>query len=461
MNGGQQLGSLALTPPRLAPLMQGVCLRPSKIPVTNVQIDSRLCEAGSLFFALSGTQRDGFSFIVDAERRGAAAVVVPLIRAEEARLLVQVSIIAVADVLTALHRLAASYVQTVSRATLVGITGSVGKTTTKEALAAILSSAGPTAKTPGNFNSEYGLPLSVFTLSPHDRYGVFELGIDHIGVMERLVSILRPSHALLTNIGISHLEKFKSVHTTAVEKAKIFHPTLQAGFISSRCSHLPLIEAASPRPLQRYHSGDVEAIDLGLDGWRLTWRGRAFTVRTVGRHLLEDVVGAITVADSLGIEAKTIAQALEGFETMGGRTSVQNGAITIIDDSYNASWDSTSSILSYLSTLSWQGAKKVVLGPMKELGAASRRAHRGVAQILASSSFSQAHLYGAEMKTAKDELVRLGYRGAVTWTEDFEELGSQVEETIERGDLVLLKASRSVAIDRLIPTLQARGHRYA
>ena len=103
----------------------------------------------------------------------------------------------------------------------------------------------------------------------------------------------------------------------------------------------------------------------------------------------------------------------------------------------------------------------MVLGPMKELGSQSTRAHRGVAQILASSSFSQAHLYGAEMKSAKDELARLGYRGAVTYTEDFDELGAQVEKTIREGDLVLLKASRSVAIDRLIPTLQARGHRYA
>lgn len=461
MTRGQQLGILGLTPSRLAPMMQGVCLRPSKKLVTNSQIDSRLCEAGSLFFALTGNERDGFSYIADAERRGAVAVVVPASRAEEARHLVSVSIIAVTDVLEALHRLAASYVAHCNQATLIGITGSVGKTTTKEALATILSHSAPTARTPGNLNSEYGLPLSVFTLSPHDRYGVFELGIDHVGEMDRLVSILKPSHALLTNIGISHLEKFTSVRTTAREKAKIFHPAIEAGFISQRCQHLPLIEASSPRALTRYQNSDVQALDLGLDGWRISWHGEEFTVRTVGSHLLEDVVGAITVADSLGIEAKTIAQALEGFQAMSGRTSVQSGPITIIDDSYNASWDSTSSILAYLSTLSWKGEKKVVLGPMKELGSQSTRAHRGVAQILASSSFSQAHLYGAEMKSAKDELARLGYRGAVTYTEDFDELGAQVEKTIREGDLVLLKASRSVAIDRLIPTLQARGHRYA
>ncbi len=441
--------------------MQGVCFGLSRALVTNAQIDSRLCGPGSLFFALGGERFDGFSFIADGEQRGAVAVVVTLHRVEEARALTAMSVIGVDDVLAALHRLAAAYIDAIRGATLVGITGSVGKTTTKEALATILGGSGPTARTPGNLNSEYGLPLSVFTLSPHDRYGVFELGIDHVGEMERLVSILRPSHALLTNIGISHLQKFGSVRTTATEKAKIFHPAVQAGFISEGCTHLPLIEASAGRALTRYQHTDVQAIDLGLDGWRISWQGHHFTVRTVGRHLLEDVVGAITVADSLGIGASTIAAALEGFEPMSGRTSVKSGPITIIDDTYNASLDSTRGILGYLSTLSWKGAKKVVLGPMKELGSESRRAHRLIGHLLATSSFSQAHLYGEEMRDAKDELARLGYRGTVTWTEDFFELGEQVNKTIREGDLVLLKASRSVAIDRLIPSLQARGHRYA
>ncbi|NMA23318.1 MAG: UDP-N-acetylmuramoylalanyl-D-glutamate--2,6-diaminopimelate ligase, partial [Spirochaetales bacterium] len=134
---------------------------------------------------------------------------------------------------------------------------------------------------------------------------------------------------------------------------------------------------------------------------------------------------------------------------------------TIIDDTYNASLDSTSTIVDYLSSLSWRGAKRVVLGPMKELGSQSARAHRTIGRLLASSSFGQTYLYGSEMQAAKEELTRHGYRGQLVWTEDFEELSEQVQNQTQRGDLVLLKASRSVAIDRLIAPLQGRWSAHA
>lgn len=461
MSSDQSLGNLGLTPTSLAPVLQGLCLRPSKVLITNAQIDSRLCQAGSVFFAIRGSSVDGAAFIQDAQSRGAAAVVVPRHQGPMALATVNCAVIAVDDALSALHMLARFYIKEHRHVTLIGITGSVGKTTTKEALATILSYSGPTAKTPGNLNSEYGLPLSIFTLALGDRYGVFELGIDHVGEMERLVSTLTPSYALLTNVGISHLERFGSTAVTAHEKARIFHPTIEAGFVSAHCSHLSLIQKRSPTVLQQYSLADIKAIDLGLEGWRLTWKGQTFTIRAVGRHLLEDVVGAITVADRLGLDAPSIARSLEGFGSMPGRTSVQSGAITIIDDTYNASWDSTSTIVSYLSRLMWQGGKKVVLGPMKELGSASESAHRKVAGLLARSSFTGAHLYGPEMEVAKDELKRLGFGGEVTWTEDFDILGQQVKRTVEKGDLVLLKASRSVAIDRLIPSLSQQWGAYA
>ena len=461
MNRDQYVSDRHLTASALASMMQGFCVRPSRALVTDVQIDSRLCTNGSLFFALKGTQVDGLSFIDDAQKRGAVAVVVQEGDRVQALATVSCAVIIVDDVLAALHRLARSWVLLHPNATLIGITGSVGKTTTKEALATILGAAGPTAKTPGNLNSEYGLPLSVFSLNEASRWGVFELGIDRVGEMERLVEILTPSHALLTNIGISHLQKFGSTRPTAIEKAKIFHPALTTGFITRACKHRSLIEHRARTKLLQYGSTDINAVDLGLDGWRLTHQGHSFTIRTVGRHLLEDVVGAITVADTLGIEPLTIAKALEGFEPMRGRTSVKSGAITIIDDTYNASLDSTSTIVDYLSSLSWRGAKRVVLGPMKELGSQSARAHRTIGRLLASSSFGQTYLYGSEMQAAKEELTRHGYRGQLVWTEDFEELSEQVQNQTQRGDLVLLKASRSVAIDRLIAPLQGRWSAHA
>jgi UDP-N-acetylmuramoyl-tripeptide--D-alanyl-D-alanine ligase len=456
MNERQFLDEHQLSPVSIAPLMGAQCLRPSNELITNVQIDSRSCAVGSLFFALAGERVDGFSYIAEATARGAVAVVVDQKRASDALRLVETAVLVVEDPLTALHTLARSYLALLDQVTVIGITGSVGKTTTKEALAAILAEDGSTAKTPGNYNSVYGLPLSLFTLSRQAKWGVFEMGIDHVGEMDRLVDTLRPSWALLTNVGISHLEKFKSVATIATEKSKIFHPAIEGGFISRDCTHRSEIEARSPKRLFTYDRSDIDAIDLGLDGWRLFFKGESIAVRAVGRHLLEDVIGALKLADHLGIGAKTIARGLEAFEPMPGRSFVQRSGITIVDDSYNANPDSTSTILRYLSSLAWNGSKRAVLGSMKELGNQSRSAHRALAHRLAASSFTKTYLYGSEMAATKGELQRIGYGGQVIHTNDYTELEHLVESQTERGDLVLLKASRSVAIDRLIPTLQQR-----
>ncbi len=456
MSDYQHIDRSGFTASSIAPLMHADCVRTGKIRITDVQIDSRQCSKGSLFFALKGEKSDGFSYLSDVARLGPAAVVVPKSRASEAKQLIDCPILAVDDTLCGLHDLARSYKERFPSVKTIGITGSCGKSTTKEALSRITAVMGATAKTPGNLNSEYGLPLSMFGLHEKSRFGVFEMGIDHVGEMDRMVGILKPSVALITNIGISHLEKMGSQEMIAKQKARIFHPRIQEGFISSGCNHLELIEQVAARTLIRYDFKEISAIDMGLDGWMITYGGHTFHVKSVGRHLLEDVAGAIRVGRYLGASPADIAEALEGFEPMNGRSFVHRSDVTIIDDSYNASLDSTNSILSYLSALSWKGSKKVVLGPMKELGPLSKQAHRMVARTVASSSFSQTYLYGTEMEDASLELKRLGYRGAVNYTRDFEELEMMVHKHIQDGDLFLLKASRSVAMERLIPSLQRR-----
>ncbi len=461
MEAYQKIGQHAFTPSSIALLCNAVCLRPSSALITNVQLDSRLCSPGSLFFALKGEHGDGFSYIHDVDQRKAAAVVVPRTRAQEACNLCSCSVLAVDDVLSSLQMLARSYLSLFPQVKTIGITGSCGKSTTKEAISRIAGVLGPTAKTPGNLNSIYGLPLSLFSLDSKTRYGVFEMGIDHVGEMDQMVEILKPSVALLTNIGISHLAKMGSERTIAAQKARIFHPSLDVGFISRDCKQQKLIQKQAPLALQNYSLDDIQALDRGLDGWLVTYHKRQFAVRCVGRHLLEDVAGAIKVGEFLGASPDQIAQALEGFEPMQGRSFVHHSEVTIIDDSYNASLDSTTSILTYLSQLSWNGNKKVVLGPMKELGSQSRQAHRMVAKTLARSSFSKAYLYGMEMEDAWTVLKSMGYQGQVSYTKDFSELQDQVEHQAASGDLFLLKASRSVAMERLIPSIQRRPMRYA
>ena len=461
MSEHQNIAQFAFDPHQIAPLCNARCMRGGAVRISNVQIDSRKCTTGSLFFALKGDKVDAISFLAQVEASKASAVVVPFEQVSRALREVSIAVLGCDDVLSSLHSLARSYLHLIPSLQTVGITGSCGKSTTKEAIARITSVLGPTARTPGNLNSEFGLPLSIFGLGRESRYGVFEMGIDHVGEMDRMVSILKPSVAVLTNIGISHLEKMGSETTIAREKAKIFHPGLKAGFVSRDCKHFDLIQAQASVSLGRYSANDIEAMDLGLDGWQLSYGGQTFRIRSVGKHLLEDVVGAIRVGAYLGADAVDIAQALEGFEPMHGRSFVHHSRVTIVDDSYNASLDSTTSILRFLSSLSWDGAKKVVLGPMKELGQLSAEAHRSVADTLSFCSFSKAYLYGEEMEEAAFCLKRSRFTGEVSYTKSFAHLEDEVGKQTKTGDLYLLKASRSVGMERLIPFLQRRARSYA
>lgn len=445
---------------KVAAMCGGLVVRPSERIVEDVQIDSRQCSRNSLFFALDGTREHGLSYVGDAAARGCSAVVVSRSDKERAVAMTQpykCALILVSSPLSALQSLAREYRKMLPQVTSIGITGSCGKSTTKEALAAIASTLGNTIKTPGNFNSEIGLPLSILQLENDTQFGIFELGIDHVGEMDRMVEMLKPDIGLLTNIGISHLEKFTSRLTILEEKGKLFHPGMKMGFVSDDCPYTSALEERSQLRLKQYGFSGVEAVDRGLDGWDLSFEGERFHVSCVGKHLVRDVMGAIQVGLALGADKKDIAEGLEGFRPMQGRSSVHKSGVTIIDDSYNASPDSTSSILSYLKTLAWKGEKKVVLGPMKELGRESKRAHMSVAKQLYTSAMDSAYLYGEEMKGAYDLLRRNGYSNSLYYTDDFKELENHLVKKGRGGDLFLLKASRSVAMERLIPALSQMG----
>ncbi|HKL57383.1 MAG TPA: UDP-N-acetylmuramoyl-tripeptide--D-alanyl-D-alanine ligase [Sphaerochaeta sp.] len=444
---------------QVAAMCGGVVVRPNGRIIEDVQIDSRTCSNNSLFFALDGRFEKGISFVGQAALNGCSAVVVPATEKEHALALTEpyrCSVILVSEPLTALQSLASVYRTMVGSFTSVGITGSCGKSTTKEALAAIASTLGKTVRTPGNLNSEIGLPLSILLLEPDTDYGIFEMGIDHVGEMDRMVEMLKPDIGLLTNIGLSHLEKFKSRSTILREKGKLFHPAMQMGFVSDDCPYTALLEERSHLRLKPYGLSEVQAVDRGLDGWDLTFGGERFQVSCVGEHLLRDVMGAVQVGLALGADARDIAQSLQGFHPMQGRSFVHKSSVTIIDDSYNASPESTSSILGYLKTLQWKGEKKVVLGPMKELGRESRKAHALVARQLQASRLGSVSLYGEEMKGAYDLLKGSGYSESLFYTDDFTELESHLVKRSRQGDLFLLKASRSVAMERLIPALSQR-----
>ncbi|PKL12315.1 MAG: UDP-N-acetylmuramoylalanyl-D-glutamate--2,6-diaminopimelate ligase [Spirochaetae bacterium HGW-Spirochaetae-8] len=434
----------------------------NSIDINAVMIDSREVAPGTLFVALPGERVDGHDFIKQAFENGAVAAMVAESHAQEFHteaIRRGVALIVVDDPLRGLQRFASAHVARFPEVRKVGITGSCGKTTTKDMVASVLSMMGNTASTPGNLNSEIGLPLSVFQVGPETEYGVFEMGVDHVGEMDRMLDIWRPDAGIITNIGLSHLGKMGSMRVIAHEKSKMFHDRITTGLIVENCAwsgYISDLRKISLSPFGLATTEGVNAVEsLGLRGWKIDYEGISIHLEAIGKHNLVDAMAAITLARNFGADRQTVKEGLERFRTSGGRSRIIQGDVTIIEDCYNASMDSTGNILDYMGTIPWKGKKKVVLGSMKELGSASVAAHEAVGRKLLGVRPSSAYFYGKEMESAWTVMKQNGYTRDLFYTDDFEELQAKVMQEMRRGDLVLLKGSRAMAMERLVPGIRS------
>lgn len=429
--------------------------------VFNVEVDSRNVRFGTLFIALRGERTDGHEYLNQAVKAGAFACVIDEDHIETALNLnlsrQGIHVIVVKDTLKALQMLAADWVRRFPSFKKIAVTGSCGKTTTKEMLSAILSGMSSTVKNPGNYNSEIGLPLSVFQIDTDDEFGVFEMGVNHIGEMDTMLDIYRPDYSVLTNIGSAHVGLLGSVENIAREKSKIFHKGVTHGYINEDNLWKGFVRDLRGLELREFgHEGTKGyqgSEHRGLQGWRISYEGEAFDLRLVGRHNLLNALAAIQVARDLGANRYQIAEGLESVEPLAGRSRVIQGDVTLIEDSYNANADSSKSILGYMGELAWEGRVSVVMGSMKELGFASRRSHEFIGGKIGELSPEAAFLYGKEMEPAYDMLKRENFSNRLFFTDDYEELEQEVMNYSRKGDLLLLKGSRSMAVDRLIAPL--------
>lgn len=429
--------------------------------VFNVEVDSRTVRFGTLFIALKGDRTDGHEYLSQAVSAGAFACIIDEEHIDTARNLnltqQGVHVIVVKDTLASLHALAAHWVGRFPSLKKVAVTGSCGKTTTKELLSSILSGMASTVKNPGNYNSEIGLPLSVFQIDEDDEFGVFEMGVNHVGEMDTMLDIYKPDFSLLTNIGTAHVGLFGSVETIAREKSKIFHKGVTHGYINEDNPWKSFVRDLRGLELREFgHAGTKGfqgAEHRGLQGWKISYEGETFNLRLVGRHNLLNALAAMQVARDLGANRYQIAEGLESVEPLAGRSRVIQGNVTLIEDSYNANADSSKTILGYMGELAWGGRVSVVMGSMKELGFASRRTHEFIGGKIGELSPEAAFLYGKEMEPAYEILKKENFSNHLFFTDDYEELEQEVTAYTRKGDLMLLKGSRSMAVDRLIAPL--------
>jgi UDP-N-acetylmuramoyl-tripeptide--D-alanyl-D-alanine ligase len=432
--------------------------------IHGVVVDSRQVEEGSLFVALPGQRVDGHDFIPEAIKRGAAAVLCGAAqwskrRGELEGLLENrrsVSVIQVADTLTGLQKMAEARLRQFPDILRIGVTGSNGKTTTKEIIGAIIALDRPTVISEGNLNSEIGLPLSCFRVRGEHQAAVFEMGINHPGEMDILAKIYRPDVAVITNIGTAHIGLLGSREAIAREKRKIFSyfDGTQKAFIYESEKYEDLLKEGLRGNIVRFGSTQTRGFegseDLGLDGTIIHWEGLQIRFPLFGAHNLRNALASISVSAELGISKANIKEGLESLRPLFGRSQIIRGAVTVIQDCYNANPDSFGQVFAFVSALSWPGRKIGVLGAMGELGEHSVEAHRRVGAQATLCDFQGLFLFGEQMEIAYREIQEQAFRGTVEWMTDLESLRTSLHSYLREGDLLLIKGSRAAEMERLM-----------
>jgi len=429
---------------------------------SSVGIDSRTLAPGALFVALPGESGDGHDFLGAAFSNGAVVAMVERGKLEGALAVAGTagkSVVAVDNTLRGLQDAARAYLEKFPGLLKIGITGSSGKTTTKEITAAVISAEKSTIASRGNYNSETGLPLSVFEVRPGHEVGVFELGMNRVGEMADLADVLKPDIALVTNVGSSHIGLIGSRRGIAEEKKAIFSRLGENGVaLIPEDSEFRDFLAEGVAGRVSFHGekslpGFGGSRSLGLDGSEIVWEGQKIALALPGRHNVANALCAIAIAREVPVGVEAIKRGIESVRPMFGRGEITRGRATVIRDCYNSNPESLREAVAFCDEVEWPGRRVYVMGSMLELGDVSRAAHGEMGALLADSKADMVYLFGSETAAAAAVLET---RGSVRFlhTCDMDALFREVDCGTEDGDLVLLKGSRGCALERLCPAFE-------
>jgi UDP-N-acetylmuramoyl-tripeptide--D-alanyl-D-alanine ligase len=435
--------------------------------VAGVSTDTRTLAPGALFLALEGERFDGHAYLDDAAGKGAVAAVVAEGRAPAAAPL---PLLAVKDTLAALGAIARHHRRRF-HVPVVGVTGSNGKTTTREMIAAILATRGPVLKTEGNLNNEVGVPLTLLGLGPEHRSAVVEMGMSHPGEIARLAAIAEPYVGVVTLAAAAHLEGLGTVDAVADAKAELYEGVADTGIV--------IANADDPRMLKRAQAsrhrmltfaaaagrrGDVVVLEItsqGEDGLRfvLGVGNREVAVHIpalVGVHNAANAAAAAATAVSLGCSDREIAQGLAAVRPVGRRLRLDRLAsgLRLVDDCYNANPASMSAALRTVVDLAAPGARPVaVLGDMLELGAFEAEAHRNLGAEAARSGVALLAAFGPRSRGTAEAARAAGLE--TFHTDDMDALVRWARaELAPSSDVLLVKGSRGMKLERLVEALR-------
>lgn len=421
-------------------------------------VDTRTQNAGDVYFALRGPNHDGHDFVAAAMEKGAAAVVVESAESAGAVVVKKPSGIAdklvVGDTLVALQR-AGAWARRKWGGKVIGVTGSAGKTTTKDAIAHLLATGMPVGKTVGNLNNHVGVPLSLLRLPDACRVGVLEMGMNHAGEIRQLAEIAAPEVGVVTNVGYAHVEFFRSIEDVALAKRELIEGLPRDGVAVLNADDARVAQFGEVHPGRTVTFGFAESADVRAERVAAHAGGTRFRVAEVeyetgmvGRHAVMNLLAAIAVAQEFGIAAEGLRDAVRSFTPgkMRGERTVHNGII-VWDDCYNSNPEAAESMLDVLGETP-ASRRIAVLGEMLELGAESASLHRRVGRYAAALGIDFViGVRGASQATVEAAAAE----GAqARFFEDPAAAGEFVRGVARAGDAVLFKGSRGVKVERAL-----------
>ena len=423
--------------------------------------DSRQCPAArdEIFVALRGEKFDGHQFVRQVFAAGALAAVVEK-KWFESQTSENGNFIVVEDTLLALQQIG----QTIRRRwgkTVIAITGSNGKTTTKEMVASVLAQKKIVLKTTGNLNNHIGVPLTLAELQHGHDIAVIEMGMNHDGEIARLCEIAAPNWGLITNVGRAHIEFFKTLDRIAVAKGELFeylHDRDGIAFLNTDDPKLKTVLPSGTKAISYglNHPAQVQGKIAGIDEQgcaTLTWKNQTIPLAIPGAHNAINALAALAVGEYAGVAPEKIRAALSNTLPLAKRMQIiKRGAVTIINDAYNANPESMAAALEFLAVLPLPsgGHRIAVLGDMLELGEAAAAAHEEIGALLARLPIHAVFAYGPQAKHIVQAV------GETKWAEHFEDksrLSAEVSRSIRPGDVILLKGSRGMAMEEVIEKL--------
>ena len=435
-------------------LLAGLALA-EPVTIQAVVTDSRKVVPGCVFVCFPGERVDGHTFAAGAYQNGAAYIIAnhPVEGVPAERTVV------VPDSALAMIRMASNYRMLFSPR-IIGVKGSVGKTTTKEFCYAVLSVFGNALKTEGNQNNDIGVPNTLFRLAPETEYAVVEMGMDHAGEIERLTRCVRPSAGIITMIGVSHLENLGTRENILKAKMEICAGLPDGAPLVLNADNDLLPTAQVPARLRAVWFGIEKDADVRAENIVTGAQGTSFTIvdrengsfpvsiPTAGLHTVYDALSAYAAATRLGLDPARCAAALSNYQTTGMRQHiVEKGGVTVIEDCYNASPDSMKAAISVLKAL--PNARKIaLLGDMLELGDASEEGHRHTGEWVAEAGIDVLIAYGPRSGAMAEAAKAQGV--TTVHCQNEQEVLQCLRQFVQPGDALLAKASHAMKLEELL-----------